>query len=66
MGEELETIATVIERSDNAEALQRSAARAKAIANRIDRLQLVMQRHFERAPLMVADIPTGHLVMLPH
>jgi len=66
MGDELEAIGTVIERSDNAQALQRSAGRAQAIAKRIARLQRVMQRHFERAPLMLADNPTGHLVMLLH
>jgi hypothetical protein len=66
MGDELEAIGTVIERPDNAKALQKSAARAQAISKRIVRLQRVMQRHFERAPRMLADIRTGQLVMLSH
>ena len=63
MGDKLDAIGADIERLDDAQALQRCAARAQAIAKRIARLQRVMQRHFERAPDMRADIPTGHLVM---
>ena len=63
MGEKLDAIGADIARLDNAQALQRCAARAEALSKRIARLQRVMQRHFERAPHMRADIPTGHLVM---
>jgi len=64
MGEELEGIGTVIKRADDADALKRGAARARAISRRIARLQRVMQRHFERAPRMLADSPTGRLVVV--
>ena len=63
MADELEAIGADIERRENAQALQKSAARAKAISKRITRLQRIMQRHFERAPDMLADIATGRLMM---
>ena len=63
LGDKLDAVGAEIERLDNAQALQRCAARAQAISRRIAQLQRVMQRHFERAPDMLADIPTGHLVM---
>ncbi len=63
MGEELEAIGSVIERADDAEALQGSAARARAIYIRIGRLQRVMQRHFERTPRMPGDVSTGRLIV---
>ena len=63
MADELDAIGADIERLDNAQASQRCAARAQAISKRIARLQRVMQRHFERAPHMLADVATGHLVI---
>ena len=63
MGDELEVIGSVIARADDAEALQRSAARASAIYVRIGRLQRVMQRHFERTPRMPEDVSTGSLIV---
>jgi len=66
MGDELEAIGSVIERADDAEALQRGATRARIISKRIAQLQRVMQRHFERAPRMLADIPIRHLMMPSH
>lgn len=66
MGEELEVIRRVIERPPNAQALNKIAARAELIAKRIARLQRVMQRHFERAPRMLAGFPTANPVMLSH
>ena len=63
MGAELEALGSVIERADDAQALQRSAARARAIYIRIGRLQRVMQRHFERTPRTSEDVSTGRLLV---
>ncbi len=63
MGAELEALGSVIERADDAQTLQRSAARARTIYIRIGRLQRVMQRHFEHTPRNPLDVSTGRLLV---